>query len=355
MRRIINVLIAVVVIVVLGAAISWKLGDNKAEIAKQAKVAQVRNEIIPVKVATIDRKAIEGEFEVAGTFQPYKELTVVSDVQGRITQLNVKDGDFVKEGAVILAVDNDLLQNQLQITRVNLQKAQRDLERLRNLLGDGGVTQQQVDDAENGIENLKLQIKGLEKQISLTVVKAPIGGSVSKREVEKGAVMAPGMKILDIVDIRRLKMAVYLTEEEVQQVRKGQRVNLQADLYPNRNFPGLATLVDVKADNTKRFLVEVELDNPPSAPLKAGMDGRAIFGGTQKAPILALPRKAIIGSVRAAKVFVVENGVARLRPIVLGSIYGDSAEVLEGLQVGDQVVVAGQINLEDGFKVKIEQ
>jgi RND family efflux transporter MFP subunit len=354
MKRIINILIALLALVGIGAAISWKLTENKEVITAQAKVAAVRNESIPVKTSTVDRKFIDGNFEIIGTFQPYKQLSVVSDVNGRITQLNYKNGDVVSEGATILAVDHDLLENQLNISRLNLQKGQKDLERLKNLVGDGGVTQQQVDDLTNNIETIKLQIKGLEKQISLTIVKAPIGGSVSNKQVEKGAVMAPGMKILDIIDIRRLKMAVYLTEDEVQQVRKGQRVELKADLYPNRTFAGVATLIDVKADNSKRFLVEVELDNPASAPLKAGMDGHAVFNSGKQLSILALPRESVVGSIRSAKVFVIENNIAHLRPVELGTIYGDVVAILDGLKAGDVVVTAGQINLEDGMKVTVE-
>jgi RND family efflux transporter MFP subunit len=221
-------------------------------------------------------------------------------------------------------------------------------------LGEGGITQQQVDDLTNNIENIKLQIKGQEKQISLTIVKAPISGTASNKQVEKGAVMAPGMKILDIIDIHRLKMAAYLTEEEVQQVRKGQRVELKADLYPSRTFSGIATLIDVKADNSKRFLVEVELDNPASAPLKAGMDGHAIFNGGKQISILALPRNCVVGSIRSAKVYVLENNIAYLRPVELGTIYGDVVAILSGLKAGDVVVTSGQINLEDGMKVTVE-
>jgi RND family efflux transporter MFP subunit len=306
-------------------------------------------------VITLGTQSIQGGFEINGTFQPIKHLAVMSEAQGRITQLNVKDGSFVSEGAIILAVDNDLLKNQLDLARINLKKAENDLSRLKNLLGDGGVTQQQVDDAENGIENIKANIRGLEKQISMTYVKAPISGTVTGKAVEKGAFLAPAMKIMDITDIRRLKMAAYLTDEEVLQVKKGQRVEIRSDVYPNKAFVGLVNLIDVKADNAQRFLVEVELDNPGATPLKAGMDGTAEFNTGRSVSILALPRECIVGSARDAKVFVIENGVAKLRPVQLGNIYGDYAAVLSGLKAGERIVNSGQINLEDNMKVKIEQ
>ncbi|AEE51559.1 efflux RND transporter periplasmic adaptor subunit [Haliscomenobacter hydrossis] len=355
MKNIIRILITLVVLGGLTAAVAWKLGDNKKKIEADGKLTQVRTVEIPVKVTTMSTQTIQGGFEINGTFQPYKQLAVMSEAQGRITQLNVKDGSFVSEGAVILAVDNDLLKNQLDLARINLKKAENDVTRLKNLLGDGGVTQQQVDDAENGIENIKANIRGLEKQISMTYVRAPISGTVSGKTVEKGAFLAPAMKIMDIIDIRRLKMAAYLTDDEVLQIKKGQRVELRTDVYPNKAFVGVVNLIDVKADNAQRFLVEVELANPSATPLKAGMDGVAEFNTGRSASILALPRECIVGSARDAKVFVVENGVAKLRPVQLGNIYGDFAAVLSGLKAGETVVSSGQINLEDNMKVKVEE
>lgn len=355
MKNIIRIVLTLAVIGALIAVAAWKLGENKKQIEADGKLTQVRNTEIPVKVVSLGTQNIEGGFKINGTFQPIKQLSVMSEVQGRITQLNVKDGSFIGEGAVILAVDNDLLENQLELARVNLKKAENDITRLKNLLGEGGVTQQQVDDAQNGIDNIKANIKNLEKQISMTYVKAPISGTISGKTIEKGAFLAPAMKIMEIIDVRRLKMAAYLTDDEVLQVKKGQRVELHTDVYPNKAFVGVINLIDVKADNAQRFLVEVELDNSSATPLKAGMDGVAEFNTGRSTSILALPRECIVGSARDAKVFVVENGVAKLRPVQLGNIYGDYAAVLSGLKAGEVVVRSGQINLEDNMKVKVEE
>lgn len=342
-------------LVVAGAAVGvvvWKLNDNKKVINEQAKLAQERNEIIPVKTASVSRKSVSASFKSSGQFQPFKELALVSDVSGRITQLNVNNGSSVNEGSVILTVDNDLLKNQLDITSLNLKKAEQDLTRLKNLVGDGGVTQQQVNDAEIAVENLKAQIRGLEKQISLTVVKAPIAGIVSGKTVEKGAFIGPGAPILNIVNVARLKFQANLSEEEVVQVKIGQNVKLAADLYPAGSFSGVVSYISAKADNARRFMVEVELNNPSATPLKGGMNGYAFFDSGRSAVMLALPREAVVGSVRDARVFVVDNGIARLKPVRLGAIYGDFVAVEDGLKEGDVVVVAGQINLEEGTQVE---
>lgn len=353
MKKVLNILIYLVVFGAIGTAVVWKLSQNKKVIEERAQIAQMRNDVIPVRVVEIGRQMLDNDFSVSGTFQPYQQLAVISEVQGKITQLNYKNGDFVQSGAVLLTVDNETIQIQLDIAKVNLAKAEKDLARLKNLLGDGGITQQQIDDAQNGIENLKSQIRSLEKQMRTTAVKAPISGTITGRQVEKGAFLAPAMKILDIVNVSKLKMAVYLTESEVFQVKKGQRVEISADLYPETKLAGMVSFIDVQADNSKRFLVEVELNNPASSPLKAGMNGRAFFTTGKQINILALPRECVVGSVRDAKVFVAEGDKAVLRAVKLGRIFGSYAEVVHGLEEGDVVVISGQINLENGTKINI--
>lgn len=354
MKKLIRILVALLIIGAIIAATVWKLSDNKKTIQQQAQLAQERNDEIPVKTSVLKRMSIGDDFESSGTFQPFKELALISDVQGRITKLNVDNGLFVQEGAVILEVDKDLLQNQLDIAQVNLQKADNDLTRMKNLIGEGGVTKQQVSDAQLAVDNLKAQIRGLEKQLTLTIVKAPISGTVSGKTVEKGAYIGPGMPILNLVNVRRLKFQTFLREEEVFQVKTGQRIELSADMFPERQFTGVVTYIDIKADNSKRYLVEIELDNPGGNLIKGGMNGHSKFNTGQTANVLAMPRDAVVGSVRDARVFVVEDGIAKLKPVQLGNIYGSVVEVESGLKEGEVLVVSGQINLEDGMKVEAE-
>lgn len=355
MKKFLNILLTLLVVGAIIAGIVWKLGDNKQVIEERAKIAQTRNDVIPVRVVEIKRANLAEDFSASGTFKPYKSLALISEVQGKITQLNYKDGDAVQEGAVVLTIDNEALQIQLDIAKVNVKKAESDLTRLKNLLGAGGVTQQQIDDAQNGIDNLKSQIRSLEKQMRNTQVKAPIAGTITGKTVEKGGFLAPAMKILDIVNIGRLKMQVYLTEEEVFQVKKGQQIELVADLYPDARLKGTVAFIDVQADNSKRFLIEIELNNPANSPLKAGMNGRAFFSTGKQVDILALPRECIVGSVRDAQVFLVEGSQVVRKPVRLGRIFGDVVEIMEGLSEGDVVVISGQINLQNGTKISIRK
>jgi len=345
-------LLLVTVIAGIGG-IFWKLGENKKKIDRDALMAQGTKVAIPIKVAQVTKESLKGDFEIEGSFSPFKQMVLMSDVQGKITSTNLENGQFVNEGKVVVTVDNELIQNQLDLLTLNLQKAERDVTRLSNLIGEGGVTQQQLDDAKLGIETIKTQITGLNKQKSYTYIKAPISGSVANEQVEKGGFLSPGMKIADIINIKKLRMDVYLTEEQVSTISVGGKTRIVADLHPDKNLYGNIIFISNVADLSKRYLVQIEIDNSANL-LKAGMTGKAFFVSSKIINSLVIPRECVVGSVREAKVYVVQGDKAVLTPLTLGSTFEDKVQVVGGVQEGTQVVRSGQINLQDGTLITIK-
>ncbi len=352
MKKLIKPVIWIIVLGALGYFGVTQLATNKQKLEENARLSQERNTTIPVITGTVGTKVMKGDFNVTGNFAPFQQVAIMSEAAGKITQLNFDNGTVVQAGATLATIDNDLLKIQLETTKVNLAKGENDLKRLKNLLGDGGITQQQIDDAQLGIENLQAQIKSIEKQIAMSYVKAPISGVVSNKAVEKGSLVAPSMKLADITNISRLKMQVQLTEEQVVTVNKGQRLTMIADLFPDKKFEGTVTFIDVNAGPSRRYLVEIEIPNPNNS-LKAGMTGSVLFKGGADREVLAVPREAIVGSLQEARIYVVENNKAILRPIEIGSVFGEYVQVRSGLQAGQTVVVSGQINLEDGMDIQL--
>jgi RND family efflux transporter MFP subunit len=352
MNRIIKILIWAVVLGGLGWWAYTKLSSNKAKLESDAKLSQERNTVIPVITGEVEWATMSGEFDVVGSFAPYKQAAVMSEAAGKVVQLNIENGSTVQAGATLAAIDNDLLKIQLETTKTNLAKAENDYARLQRLLGEGGVTQQQLDDAKLGIDNLKQQIKGTEKQITMSYVKAPISGVISNKMVERGSLISPAMQLATITNISRLKMQVHLTEEQVVTVKKGQRIGMKADLFPDRNFEGMVSFIDVNAGPSRRYLVEIEIANTGDV-LKAGMTGTVHFKGGASRQVLSVPREAIVGSIQEARVYVAEGNKAVLKDVEAGAVFGNKIEIKGGLTQGETIIVSGQINLENGKEIKL--
>ncbi len=332
--------------------VSTTLSKNKEILAENARQSQITNPTIPVITAQVGYVTDDGSFEVLGNFAPDQIVPLMSEAAGKIVELHFDNGSYVKEGQVLAVIDNDLLKIELETTRLNLQKAETDLARLQALVGEGGVTQQQVDDATIAVENIRSKIKALEKQLSMTYVKAPISGFISNKTVEKGSLVGPSVQLALVTNTNRMKLQLYLTEDQVTRVHKGSEVPVVVDQFPEMKLSGRVTFIDVNATPNKRYLVELECPNPGNV-LRSGMSATARFGNGGPRQVLAVPREAIVGSLQDARVYVVKDGKALLKSVRTGQILGSYVEIAEGLREGETIVVSGQINLEDGKAITV--
>jgi RND family efflux transporter MFP subunit len=183
-------------------------------------------------------------------------------------------------------------------------------------------------------------------------IKSSINGIVNKRYIEPGAVVNPGTQLFELVDVSRLKLAITVNETQVANLKTGDKVNVKASVFPDKNYSGTISFIAPKADASLNFPVEIEIASNPGNQLKAGMYGTAVFSFGHTTPVVVIPRSAFVGSVSTNQVFVVENGnLARLRKVIAGRVLGDKVEILQGLNEGDNIITSGQINLADGSKI----
>jgi hypothetical protein len=114
------------------------------------------------------------------------------------------------------------------------------------------------------------------------------------------------------VDISKLKLKLNVSEKDAFRLKKGDKVDISTDVYPGVKFTGSIEFVSVKGDEAHTYPVEISLPNSREHPLKAGMFGKAAFRTSGEEPVLVIPRETLVGSIKDAKVFVVENGIASI-------------------------------------------
>jgi RND family efflux transporter MFP subunit len=161
-------------------------------------------------------------------------------------------------------------------------------------------------------------------------------------------------QIANIVDISKLKAKVNIAEKDIITIRVGDAAEVTTDLYPHTTFPGTVFTVSSKGDDGHTYPVEVLLNNP-KLQLKAGMFVSVTFKPKATAPALLVPREALIGSLQDAKLYVVRDNIARLRPVAVARQIGTTIEIADGLQEGEVVVTDGQNNLSDSVSVVVRK
>jgi membrane fusion protein (multidrug efflux system) len=156
-----------------------------------------------------------------------------------------------------------------------------------------------------------------------------------------------------LIDNSSLKIDVYLSEQEAFKVKQGQQVSLTSVVLAQPKTAKISMISD-KADASGKFLAEVSFPNTGSE-LKAGMLADVHFASDAIETGLSVPVSALIASSKDAKVFVVKGNTVEERNITTGIVTSDKVEVTQGLQKGEQVVMSGLLNLENGSFVSINK
>ena len=351
-----KIIITLVVIAVSLGVIAYVLTNNKKENEAKTAVVAEKNAAVSVKIDTVKVEDVSLDFISNGNFEPVQELKFSAEKSGKITSVLVKEGDFVSVGQTLAIVRSDVINVNAQNANAIYQNAVADYNRFENAFKTGGVTKQQLDQAKLAMVNAKSQLTQANINVGDTRIKAPISGFINKKMIEVGSIVTgmPATELFEIVNVSKLKLNVSVNESQVASLKVGSPTKVKASVYPDKTFDGKITFIAAKADASLNFPVEIEITNNASKDLKAGMYGTAEFASQQqKQSLKIVPRNAFVGSVSSNQVFVIENGIAKLKTVTAGRILGDKVEILNGLNEGETVIVTGQINLQDGSKVEV--
>jgi RND family efflux transporter MFP subunit len=280
-------------------------------------------------------------------------MAIVSETQGRVIKVLANIGDYVQAGSTIVEVDDELKKAAYATAEVNYDKAKKDLERYESLIKDNSVTDSQLEAARLACKSAEAQYIVARRQFNDTKIKTPISGVVSARTVDIGTMIQDKTTVANVVDISKLKVRLNVSEQDVFRIQVGDKVSVTTDVYPGITFEGKVSTISSKADDAHTYPVEVTLANNARHPLKSGMFGRVSLVSIEDHESVTIPRAALVGSTKKPQVYVVENGIARLRDIVVGDQIGTSLEVLSGLRQAETIVLSGQNNLKDSVAVTV--
>lgn len=346
MKRLIAVLAAVAVIVLMGLV----LYGNKAKM--EAKAKQNVFTSYPVSIAKVSQQEINNKLSQVGVIGANQDVAVVSETQGKTTAVLVRVGSYVTAGSPIIQVDSELQKAKYLAAEINFEKNQKDFERYEALHKDGLISDSQYESARLAFKAAEADYIIAKRQFNNSVITTSISGIVTARPVDIGTMVGPGTVVANVVDISKLRVKLNIAEQDAFRLQVEDPVTIETDVYPGIQFAGIVESISVKGDEAHTYPVEIVIPNNKKHPLKAGMFGRVFFNtGTRSA--LVIPREALVGSVRAPQVYVVENGIAKLRKIVVGTEFGTYLIVLGGLNEGEEIVVNGQINLKDHAEVTV--
>ncbi|MCM8811329.1 MAG: efflux RND transporter periplasmic adaptor subunit [Candidatus Omnitrophica bacterium] len=347
-----------------------QLNRNK----NQEKTKQIfYEEEIPVEVAKVKETTLKEEIKSLGEIEPYQKVVIYSEVSGLIEKLNVKQGDYVKKGDFIAQIDYkkrkidyENVENQLKAAMINLENIKKDYERFTNLFKEGIISEKKLDDIKTQYEVVSHQVEGLKKQFELVRIRlneafiySPINGFIAEKFVDEGefiteSSMMRSVPIVSIIDISKVKINLPVSAEDISKVKKGQSVLIKIDSFPDKVFYGnVSKIYPFVDEKTRTVNVEVILENS-SFIIKPGMYCKGkILIGEKKALIVPLDAIMKLPASGSYYCFRIKDNTAEKVYIKVGKIGENYAEIKEGLNKDDIVIVTSQGILDTGKKVKI--
>jgi membrane fusion protein, multidrug efflux system len=290
----------------------------------------------------------------SGLFQPNKETKLSSELQGKVNRVFVDLGNYVQKGQSLIQLDNSLLELQLKTIDVQIEGLEADLKRYNILVDAEAAKGIQLEKVELGLKSANLQRAIVLDKLKKTIVKAPFSGIVTAKLTEEGGFAAPGMPLLQITDISKLKFTINVPEKDISQFNTDVSYSISVDAFPDINMSEKPLFIGSKANKGNSFPIQFMVKNTIDKKIKSGMFGKVSLENIQDEKSLIITTSSIQGSNENPKVYVIKDGVAVLKEITISRKINNQAIISSGLNEGDVIITKGFINLFEGANVIVK-
>lgn len=371
-RKVTWVILAVLFAVAGLAAFALQKNDTaKSDESNKKDAAPVVLEFGPGDVALVQVQALARTVPVSGSLAPVTQALVKSTVAGEVRRVLVREGDAVRQGAIVAEIDTTDARSRLDAAladqaerRARLAIAVRNRDTNQALLKQDFISQNAYDQlvssfqgSEAAVQWSDAQVKLARKAIDDAVVRAPISGQVAKRMVNGGERVSPEAPILSIVDLGRMELEATVPAAEVASIAVGQAVQFQVDGHASRLFSGLVERINPVAEAGSRAIkLFISVPNADGS-LRGGMFAQGSVTLAKSTNLPVIPMGAVFEEAGQSYVFTIEDGKLAKRAVGLGQRDESTAMVAvgQGLSPGVSVVRIRMNGLKAGALAIVRQ
>lgn len=321
-------------------------------------VATVTPSKPPTAVSVIKVKSFRWQPHIkeTGTLIAEQGSVIKSEVAGRISEIFFRSGQTVKKGDPLVQLNPDVLKAQLKQYEAELNLNQMAFERNHGLVEKNFVSKADFDQALSNFKSSQAKVEGVKAELDQLLIRAPFSGKVGLQQVNVGDYVDAGTPIVNLQSVDPIYADFNIPEIYLSQVKLNESVTVTTTAYPSVKFHGKVVAMESLIDpDTRTLKVRAVLSN---------QDGRLIPGAfvevslatDQPRTVISVPQVALINppdDENAMAVFVVRDQHAVLTKVEVLKQRNDDVLITSGLKSGDQVVIAGQMKLQDQAPVQI--
>ena len=330
-----------------------------------------KNETTSVKVETARAQSvqIQQEQSFSGTVRGVRRVDLSTKIMGRITQLEVEEGEFVEEGDLLVQIKDDQIkaqhdqvEAQLVEARANLENAETNYNRIKRLFEQSSATQKEYDDMKTRYQMAGAKVKTLEGKLrevkdmlDYTTLRAPIDGYVVRKTMEEGDMASPGQPLVTVENTGALEVKASVPESQINLLTRGDTVGIRVPAADRNSLEGRIVAINPSGNRgSRQFEVKVIFREPGTIKkVKPGMFAElSVARWTQ--PTVTVDARALIDRGQLTGLYTInDQQEAVLRWVRTGNQSGNHIEILSGISDGETYILTPDGRIHEGQKVEI--
>lgn len=348
MKKLTGLLATAVVLALLGAAY-WAIAlrEDGGAAAGPAPVPQG----VVVEATEAVRATAVRKLKAVGTLASNQSVVLRPEIAGRLTEILFDNGAAVEAGTPLARLDQSILRAELADAQAELELAQQEHTRARELLNRGTGTVQRRDETQAALKSSTAKVALAEARLEKSVITAPFDGTLGIRRVDVGEYLASGADIVNLEQIAPIKINFQVPERFLVDLYVDKPLVLRSEAYHGEVFEAAIIAIDPLIDERTRGVRVQALAENPKGRLLPGQFVSVTLRVDERRSAIFVPEQALMPNSDEPFVFRIEEGVAKRVPVTPGTRVAMQVEILEGLAPGDLIVTAGQQRLADGVPV----
>ena len=315
---------------------------------------------VAVEAVAVRQMALRDEAQAVGSLRSRQSVVLRPEVSGRITALNFRDGERVRRGQVLVQFDDQLPRAQILQSQAELSIAQANHKRNEELVAQGFISQRSVDESAANLQVAQAKLSLAQATASRLRIVAPFDGVAGIRGVNVGDYLKDGADIVNVEDLDAVYVDFRLPERLQGKVRTGQTAQVAFDALPGVRYSAVVQAINPQIDADGRAVAVRGCIDNRRLQLRPGMFARVTAVFSERSDARVIPEEAIVPDGASPYVLRIVDGkepgtrITQRTPVTLGTRVPGLVEVVNGLDVGDLVVTAGQQRVQrDGTAVRV--
>jgi membrane fusion protein (multidrug efflux system) len=348
-KRIIGVVLALLVVAFLvfnkGGFLS-KRNDRSGFVSGRSIAT------LPVSAMVAKSLPLQDKVVAAGTLMADERVDIAAEAAGRIVSIHFEEGKMVRQGDLLVTINNADLQAQKARNGYQLQLATEREARQRALFERQGISQQAYDQVLTELNSLKAEAALLQAQLDKTIIRAPFSGVLGLRQLSEGSFVSSGTKIVSLARTQPIKIEFSVPEKYASLLAKGVMIYFEAEGVAGR-FEAKVYAVEPVIDQRSRSITARALFPNIGNILLPGAFAKVEMPLHHLQSALQVRTEAIIPELGSSKVFVYRNGKAAPVLVSTGIRTASMIQITEGLNEGDTVITSGLLQLRPGMSIEL--